>query len=183
MLRILVLHGPNLNLLGTREQSIYGKKSLDSIDAALTKLSEELALEVDIRQSNNEGELVSWIQEARSGYDGIIINPAAYTHTSIAIRDAIAAVGLPTVEVHLSNIPQREEFRHRSHIAGVAIGQICGLGPTGYLLALRGLHDHLTTSRQRKKTAARAIARRTTRGTRTVRSRSSDRVQSEGSIE
>src|SRR5690349_13460252 len=102
MLRILVLHGPNLNLLGTREQSIYGTQSLDRIDSALTKLSEELAVEVDIRQSNSESELVSWIQEARSGYDGVIINPAAYTHTSIAIRDAIAAVGLPTVEVHLS---------------------------------------------------------------------------------
>ena len=151
MLRILVLHGPNLNLLGTREQSIYGKKSLDSIDSALTKLSEELALEVDIRQSNNEGELVSWIQEARSGYDGIIINPAAYTHTSIAIRDAIAAVGLPTVEVHLSNIHQREPFRQQSHVAGVALGQISGLGPTGYLLALRGLHDHVLTARKGKK--------------------------------
>jgi 3-dehydroquinate dehydratase II len=151
MLRILVLHGPNLNLLGTREQSIYGKKSLDSIDSALTKLSEELALEVDIRQSNNEGELVSWIQEARSGYDGIIINPAAYTHTSIAIRDAIAAVGLPTVEVHLSNIHQREPFRQQSHVAGVALGQISGLGPTGYLLALRGLHDHVVTLRKGKK--------------------------------
>ena len=151
MLRILVLHGPNLNLLGTREQSIYGKKSLESIDSALTKLSEDLALEVDIRQSNNEGELVSWIQEARSGYDGIIINPAAYTHTSIAIRDAIAAVGLPTVEVHLSNIHQREPFRQQSHVAGVALGQISGLGPTGYLLALRGLHDHVITTRKGKK--------------------------------
>lgn len=153
MLRILVLHGPNLNLLGTREQSIYGKKSLENIDSALTKLSEDLALEVDIRQSNNEGELVSWIQEARSGYDGIIINPAAYTHTSIAIRDAIAAVGLPTVEVHLSNIHQREPFRQQSHVAGVALGQISGLGPTGYLLALRGLHDHVVTTRKGKKGA------------------------------
>ena len=93
MLRILVLHGPNLNLLGTREQSIYGTTSLDTLDAALTKLAEELAVAVDIRQSNNEGELVTWIQEAGSGFDGIIINPAAYTHTSVAIRDAIAAVG------------------------------------------------------------------------------------------
>lgn len=151
MLRILVLHGPNLNLLGTREQSIYGTGSLDSIDSALTKLSEELAVEVDIRQSNSEGELVSWIQEARSGYDGMIINPAAYTHTSIAIRDAVAAVGLPTVEVHLSNIHQREPFRHHSHVAGVALGQISGLGPTGYLLALRGLHEHIVTARKGKK--------------------------------
>lgn len=151
MLRMLVLHGPNLNLLGTREQSIYGTQSLDGIDSALTKLSEELGVEVDIRQSNNEGELVSWIQEARSGYDGIIINPAAYTHTSIAIRDAIAAVGLPTVEVHLSNIHQREPFRQHSHVAGVSLGQISGLGPTGYLLALRGLHEHVVTARKSKK--------------------------------
>ena len=148
---MLVLHGPNLNLLGTREQSIYGTQSLDGIDSALTKLSEELGVEVDIRQSNNEGELVSWIQEARSGYDGIIINPAAYTHTSIAIRDAIAAVGLPTVEVHLSNIHQREPFRQHSHVAGVSLGQISGLGPTGYLLALRGLHEHVVTARKSKK--------------------------------
>ena len=151
MLRMLVLHGPNLNLLGTREQSIYGTQSLDGIDSALTKLSEELGVEVDIRQSNNEGELVSWIQEARSGYDGIIINPAAYTHTSIAIRDAIAAVGLPTVEVHLSNIHQREPFRQHSHVAGVSLGQISGLGPTGYLLALRGLHEHVVAARKGKK--------------------------------
>ena len=122
-----------------------------TIDSALTKLSEELGVEVDIRQSNNEGELVSWIQEARSGYDGIIINPAAYTHTSIAIRDAIAAVGLPTVEVHLSNIHQREPFRQHSHVAGVSLGQISGLGPTGYLLALRGLHEHVVTARKAKK--------------------------------
>jgi 3-dehydroquinate dehydratase II len=166
MLRIRVLHGPNLNLLGTREQSIYGPLSLDALDSAITKLAEELAVEVDLRQSNSEGELVTWIQEARTGYDGIVINPAAFTHTSVAIRDAIAAVGLPTVEVHLSNIHQREEFRHRSYIAGVAIGQITGLGPTGYLLALRGLHDHLTASRHHKKTAAPATARRTAKGTR-----------------
>ena len=153
MLRILVLHGPNLNLLGTREQSIYGLTSLDGVDTAISKLAEELAIEVDIRQSNSEGELVSWIQEARSGYQGIVINPAGYTHTSIAIRDALAAVDLPTIEVHLSNVHQREEFRHRSYIAGVAMGQIAGLGPTGYLLALRGLHDHLTAPRRQKKAA------------------------------
>ncbi len=159
MLRIQVLHGPNLNLLGTREQSIYGSLSLDALDAAITKLAEELVVKVDLRQSNSEGELVTWIQEARNGYDGIIINPAAYTHTSIAIRDAIAAVGLPTVEVHLSNIHQREEFRHRSYIAGVAIGQISGLGPTGYLLALRGLHDHLTASQLRQNAPAPSASR------------------------
>jgi 3-dehydroquinate dehydratase II len=161
MLRIRVLHGPNLNLLGTREQSIYGTLSLNALDSAITKLAKELAVEVDLRQSNSEGELVSWIQEARTEYHGIIINPAAYTHTSIAIRDAIAAVGLPTVEVHLSNIHQREEFRHRSYIAGVALGQITGMGPTGYLLALRGLHDHLTASLREKKPSAPATLRRT----------------------
>ena len=158
MLRIRVLHGPNLNLLGTREQSIYGALSLDALDIAITKLAEELGVKVDLRQSNSESELVTWIQEARMGYDGIIINPAAYTHTSVVIRDAIAAVGLPTVEVHLSNIYQREEFRHRSYIAGVAIGQISGLGPTGYLLALRGLYDHLTASQSQKKISRQVIA-------------------------
>jgi 3-dehydroquinate dehydratase-2 len=166
MLRIRVLHGPNLNLLGTREQSIYGTLSLDALDSAITKLAKELAVKVDLRQSNSESELVTWIQEARTGYDGIIINPAGYTHTSIAIRDAIVAVGLPTVEVHLSNIHQREEFRHRSYIAGVALGQIAGLGPTGYLLALRGLHDHLAASRRQKKPVALTPSRRTAKGTR-----------------
>jgi 3-dehydroquinate dehydratase-2 len=153
MQRILILHGPNLNLLGSREQSIYGTTSLDAIDSDLTKLAEELTMEVDIRQSNTEGELVTWIQEARSGYDGIIINPAAYTHTSVAIRDAIAAVGLPTIEVHLSNIHRRESFRHLSFIAGVALGQVTGLGPGGYLLALRAMKDHLTGAKRSKRTA------------------------------
>jgi len=166
MLRIRVLHGPNLNLLGTREQSIYGTLSLDAINSAIMKLADELAVTVELGQSNSEGELVTWIQEARTGYDGIIINPAAYTHTSVAIRDAIAAVGLPTIEVHLSNIHQREEFRHRSYIAGVAIGQISGLGPTGYLLALRGLHDHLTTSRRQKKASAPVTSRHAAKGKR-----------------
>jgi 3-dehydroquinate dehydratase-2 len=166
MLRIRVLHGPNLNLLGAREQSIYGTLSLDALDSAITNLAEELAVKVDLRQSNSEGELITWIQEARTGYDGIIINPAAFTHTSIAIRDAIAAAGLPTVEVHLSNIHQREEFRRRSYIAEVSIGQISGLGPTGYLLALRGLHDHLTASQRQKKMAAPGTLRRAAKGTR-----------------
>lgn len=158
MLRILVLHGPNLNLLGSRERSIYGNQSLENIDSALIKLADELAIVVDIRQSNSEGELVSWIQDARSGYDGVIINPAAYTHTSIAIRDAVTAVDLPTVEVHLSNIHRRESFRHHSYLAGVALGQISGLGPVGYLLALRGLHERLTATKrgkQRRSTARR----------------------------
>lgn len=144
MVRVLVLHGPNLNLLGTREQAVYGTTTLDAIDAALSSLAEELGVEVDIRQSNLEGELVNWIQEARTGYQGIIINPAAYTHTSIAIRDALAAVDLPTVEIHLSNIHRREEFRRQSYVSGVALAQISGFGPIGYQLALRGLYGHLT---------------------------------------
>ncbi|THJ20985.1 MAG: type II 3-dehydroquinate dehydratase [Nitrospira sp. CG24E] len=183
MLRILVVHGPNLNLLGTREQSIYGTLSLDALDSSITKLAKELGVQVNLCQSNNEGELVTWIQEAQTRYDGIIINPAAYTHTSVAIRDAIAAVGLPTVEVHLSNIHQREEFRHRSYIAGVALGQIAGLGPTGYLLALRGLHDHLTASGRQKKMSTPAPARRRAKEMQPSRSRSNDRKQSEGSTE
>lgn len=164
MLRIMILHGPNLNLLGARERSIYGPASLDSLDAGLAKLAEELAVEIDIRQSNHEGELVTWIQEARSGYDGIIINPAAYTHTSVAIRDALAAVALPTVEVHLSNIYQREPFRHHSHVAGVAMGQVSGLGPVGYLLALRGLCERLTGRRGKKVASPTAAARSKRRG-------------------
>ena len=146
MRRVLVLHGPNLNLLGNREQSIYGTTSLDAIDASLADLGNELGIELDIRQSNLEGELVTWIQDARTGYDGIVINPAAYTHTSVAIRDALAAVNLPTIEVHLSNIHRREEFRRHSYIAGVALAQISGFGPTGYLLALRGLYSHLSSN-------------------------------------
>ena len=143
MLRLLVLHGPNLNLLGTREPSVYGQASLPDIDKSIVRRAGERGIAVQIKQTNVEGELVTWIQNARGHFDGIIINPAAYTHTSIAIRDAIAAVALPTVEVHLSNIHQREEFRHHSFIAGVALGQISGFGPTGYLLALDALAAHL----------------------------------------
>ncbi|HSA62769.1 MAG TPA: type II 3-dehydroquinate dehydratase [Nitrospiraceae bacterium] len=161
MLRVLVLHGPNLNLLGSREESIYGKATLDAIDASLSKLGETLGVELDIRQSNLEGELVTWIQEARSGYQGIIINPAAYTHTSVAIRDALAAVNLPTIEVHLSNIHRREEFRRHSYVSGVALGQISGFGPTGYLLALRGLCEHLSSIGSRSSAPRVGVTRRT----------------------
>jgi 3-dehydroquinate dehydratase II len=146
MLRILVLHGPNLNLLGSREESIYGTGTLETIDASLRQLGSELGAELVIRQSNLEGELVSWIQEARRGSHGIIINPAAYTHTSIAIRDALAAVDVPTIEVHLSNIYRREEFRRHSYVSGVALAQIAGFGATGYLLALRGLCEHIAAA-------------------------------------
>ncbi len=147
MLRVLVLHGPNLNLLGSREESIYGTDTLQDIDASLRKLSGDLGVGLDIRQSNLEGELVTWIQEARGRYQGIIINPAAYTHTSVAIRDALVAVDLPIVEVHLSNIYRREEFRRHSYVSGVALGQISGLGPTGYVLALRGLCEYLSSEK------------------------------------
>ncbi len=136
MLRIRVLHGPNLNLLGTREQSIYGTLSLDALDSTISKLAKELAVKVDLRQSNSESELVTWIQEARTGYDGIIINPAAYTHTSVALRDALAAVGIPFIEVHLSNVFSREAFRRESYFTDIAVGIISGLGARGYELAL-----------------------------------------------
>jgi len=163
MVRILVLHGPNLNLLGTREQSIYGTTTLDEIDSAIAQTAESLNIEVDTRQSNMEGELVTWIQEARTGYHGIIINPAAYTHTSVAIRDALAAVALPTVEVHLSNIYQREAFRHHSYIAGVAMAQLSGFGPAGYLLALQGLLEHLLEQGTKAGGAASKAVHRTRR--------------------
>lgn len=135
-MRILVIHGPNLNLLGTRETAIYGSESIDEINASLKSLADELGVEVDIRQSNHEGEIVDLIQNSQ-GYASIVINPAAYTHTSIAIRDALTAVSVPTVEVHLSNIHQREEFRRTSLIAPVASGQISGFGPQSYQLGLR----------------------------------------------
>jgi 3-dehydroquinate dehydratase-2 len=135
-MKILVIHGPNLNLLGSRETEIYGEQSLDEINGSLTKLAKELGIELTIRQSNHEGEIVELIQGSK-GYDAIVINPAAYTHTSIAIRDAIAAVAIPTVEVHLSNIHSREEFRQKSLIAPEAYGQISGFGPESYCLGLR----------------------------------------------
>ncbi len=143
MLRVLVLHGPNLNMLGTRERSLYGSTSLKSINAGIANFAKKEGIRVDMRQSNQEGELVSWIQDAGERFDAIVINPAAYTHTSVAIRDAIAAAPLPTVEVHLTNIYAREPFRHHSYIAGVALGQISGFGPRGYLLAMHGVLEHL----------------------------------------
>lgn len=143
--QVLVLHGPNLNLLGQREQAVYGPTTLGQINTAIIDLAKQEGADVEIRQSNSEGELVGWVQEARDRYDAIVINPAAYTHTSVALRDAIAAVGVPTVEVHLSNIYKRERFRHRSYIAGVALGQISGFGPAGYLLGLRAAIEHLKT--------------------------------------
>ena len=136
--RILVLHGPNLNLLGSREPHIYGRDTLADIDARLRVLAEELGVEVEARQSNHEGELVTWVQEAGPrGFRALVVNAGAYTHTSVALRDALVASGLPVVEVHLSNVHRREEFRRTSLIADVAAGQVAGFGPQSYLLALR----------------------------------------------
>lgn len=143
-MRILVIHGPNLNLLGTREPETYGTFTLQHINDALDGIAAELGCRVDFMQSNGEGEIIDAIQASPGKYDGILINPAAYTHTSVAIRDALAAVGTPFVEVHLSNIHKREEFRHKSLTAAIAVGQICGFGMQSYLLGLRGLCQHLS---------------------------------------
>ena len=139
MKRILLLNGPNLALLGTREPEIYGRTTLADIVALVTEAAEKKGIALDAFQSDVEGELVAAIGRARGAYDGIILNPAAYTHTSVALHDAIKASGVPTVEVHLSNVYAREGYRHESLTAGVCVGQICGFGPTGYLLALEAL--------------------------------------------
>jgi 3-dehydroquinate dehydratase II len=135
--KILVLNGPNLNLLGKRQPEIYGKSTLPDIEKQLRALAKDLGVEIDFRQSNSEAELITWIQEAEGKFEALIINPAAYTHTSLAMRDAISAVGISTVEIHLSNIHKRAPFRHHSHIAEVAVGQIAGFGVNSYLLGLR----------------------------------------------
>ena len=134
-MKILVIHGPNLNLLGTREPDVYGNTTLDDINRRIVVLAKELDIDAEVFQSNSEGEIVDAIQKRT--YDVLIINPAAYTHTSVAIRDAIAAVGRPAIEVHISNIHKREEYRRMSYISGVVTGQISGLGAEGYLLAVR----------------------------------------------
>ena len=135
-MKILFLNGPNLNLLGLREPSVYGKDTLADIEAAVCNRAGQRNVVVEFRQSNVEGELVTWIQTARGNFDVIVINAAAYTHTSIALRDAIAAVGIPAIEIHLSNIHAREEFRQKSLIAPVCSGQIAGFGPQSYILGL-----------------------------------------------
>ena len=135
-MKILFLNGPNLNLLGQREPEVYGRTTLAQIEAAVRERAARLRLEVDFRQSNSEGELVAWIQQAKGAFDVLILNAAAYTHTSIALRDAIAATGIPAIEIHLSNIHAREEFRHKSLIAPVCRGIIAGFGADSYILAL-----------------------------------------------
>jgi 3-dehydroquinate dehydratase-2 len=142
-MKILVIHGPNLNLLGRREPEIYGSTTIDEINTLLKKEAQRLGTEIEFSQSNSEGEIVDRIQRAMGSIDGIVINPAAYTHTSVAIRDAIASTGIPTVEVHISNIYKREDFRKLSYVSGVAVGVISGLGVNSYLLALKGLVNHL----------------------------------------
>jgi 3-dehydroquinate dehydratase-2 len=141
--RVLVLNGPNLNMLGIREPATYGSQTLADIEKMATDEGKALGLEVTCKQSNIEGELVTWIQQALGAYDAIVINPGAYSHTSIAIHDAFRAVNLPVVEVHLSNIYTREPFRHHSYVSPVALGVICGLGATGYKLALHALAEKL----------------------------------------
>lgn len=143
MFSILVLHGPNLNLLGLREPEIYGKLTLADINQLLEQEAQSLKVKIALVQSNHEGVLVEAIHSAPDQHQGLLINPGAYTHTSIAIRDAIAAVGVPTVEVHLSNIYRREAFRHHSYIAPVAIGQISGFGCESYRLGLQAIVRHL----------------------------------------
>jgi 3-dehydroquinate dehydratase-2 len=147
-MKILIIHGPNLNLLGKREPQIYGNTTLEEINSLLKKEADALEVQVEFFQSNSEGEIVTGIQEAMGKFDGIVINPGAYTHTSIAIRDAIIGIGIPTVEVHISNIYRREDFRKNSFISDVALGVISGFGGNGYLLGLRGLVDYLKKSNE-----------------------------------
>jgi 3-dehydroquinate dehydratase II len=141
MTHILILNGPNLNLLGTREPHIYGSQTLADIIQDCQQLAASLSITITAKQSNHEGELVEWIQEARKYADGIIINAGAYTHTSVAIRDALSAFDKPIIEVHLSNLYKREEFRHHSYISDIATGCIIGLGAVGYRLALQAMRE------------------------------------------
>ena len=146
---VVVLNGPNLNMLGKREPNIYGRDTLADVETACRLHAKTLGLALDFRQSNHEGELVGWIQEARGKAAGIVINAAALTHTSVALLDALQAAEVPTIEVHLSNIYRREPFRHHSYISRAAVGVICGLGPRGYLMALDALAGMVKAKRKR----------------------------------
>ena len=140
---IAVLNGPNINMLGLREPRLYGAATMDDVEQLCAETAEEVGLAIDFRQTNSEGELVSWVQECRGTAAGLVINPAGYTTTSIALMDAILAVELPAIEVHVTNIHRREEFRHHSYVSKAAVGVICGLGVRGYALALRAMADLL----------------------------------------
>ena len=141
--RVLVLNGPNLNLLGTREPDVYGSTTLDDIAEELADLGSDIGATVEFRQSNQEGQLIDWLHEARDSFDGVLINPGGLTHTSVSLRDGIAAAGLPAIEVHISNTPARESFRHQSVTAAVCIGSVIGFGKNSYALGLRALIDYL----------------------------------------
>ena len=146
--KVLILNGPNLNMLGKRQPDVYGRETLSDVEDSCRRHGKGLGLEIDFRQSNSEGELIGWIQEARESHDAVIINPAAYTHTSVAIMDALLAAELPVIEVHLSNIHRREAFRHQSYVSKVADAVLCGLGSQGYLLALDALARRLNTQQE-----------------------------------
>jgi 3-dehydroquinate dehydratase II len=152
-MKILIIHGPNLNLLGKREPQIYGTVTLEEVNSLLKKEADILKVQIEPFQSNSEGKIVTEIQQAMGKFDGIVINPGAYTHTSVAIRDAISSTGIPTVEVHISNVYRREDFRKKSFISGVVLGTISGLGSDSYLLGLRGLVNYLQKSRETNKSS------------------------------
>jgi len=144
--RILVLNGPNLNLLGTREPDVYGATTLDDIERALKDLGRDLGASIECRQSNQEGQLIDWLHDARGSFDGVVINPGGLTHTSVSLRDGISATGLPVIEVHISNTAARESFRHQSVTAAVCIGSVIGFGKNSYALGLRALIDYLNAA-------------------------------------
>ena len=147
MTSLLILNGPNLNLLGLRQPEVYGRTTLAELEAMCHARATELGIELAFRQSNHEGQLLDWIHGARGTADGIILNAGAYTHTSIALMDALSSAEVPAIELHLSNVHAREDFRHRSYIARVAVGLICGFGPEGYLLAIDAMLGHLAKRR------------------------------------